>query len=106
MVEGDTRLPQLSSDFHMHSVAQAQNKQMKENLIEGVLKEWQRRVLVALTRDLGSVSSTPMVAHTCLLNRALASMDTAVTHTRMHAKHARIIKMLKEKGKFQQAHCL
>lgn len=53
--------------------------------MEGVLKEWQRRVLVALTRDLGSVSSTPMVAHTCLLNRALASMDTAVTHTRMYA---------------------
>lgn len=64
--------------------------------MEGVLKEWQRRALVALTRDLGSVSSTPMVAHTCLFNRALTSMDTVVAHTRMRAKHARIIKMLKK----------
>lgn len=65
--------------------------------MEGVLKEWQRRALVALTWNLGSVSSTPMVAHTCLFNRALTSMDTVVAHTRMRAKHARIIKMLKKR---------
>lgn len=58
----------------------------------------QRRALVALTEDLGSVSSTPMVAHTCLLNLPFSSMDTVVAHTRMHAKHSRIIKMLKRKG--------
>lgn len=40
MVEGGTRLPQWSSDFHMHTMMHAQNKQMKEKLMEGVLKEW------------------------------------------------------------------
>lgn len=58
----------------------------------------QLRALVTLTEDLDSISSTPMVAHNCLLKHPLTSMVTVVVHIRVHAKHSRIVKMLKRKG--------
>lgn len=65
----------------------------------------QLRVLVTLTEDLGSISSTPMVAHNCLLKHPLTSMVTVVAHTRA-CKTFTHSKNVKKKGKFQRAHCL